>query len=106
MWDTFAKIAVEREYEVEGKEYFKNYANLAFSMSKIGYEGQTFWSFIERLFATELERTQVSELPRELKASIITTICFSVKDCQSHDFSDEFWQQLNGVLRTYLRERA
>ena len=60
MWDRFAQIAVEREYEVEEKDYFKNYANLAWSMSKVKYDGQAFWTFIERLFNTELERTKLS----------------------------------------------
>ena len=43
MWEMFAQIAVKKEYEVEPKEYFSSYANLAFSMSKIGYDGQAFW---------------------------------------------------------------
>ena len=43
MWQMFAQIAVAKEYEVDPKEYFVSYANLAFSMSKVEFEGQTFW---------------------------------------------------------------
>ena len=105
MWSNFAKIAVEREYEVESRDYFKNYANLAWAMSKVGFSGGEFWTFIERLFSTELERTKLKEQPRELTSSVLATICFALKDCQTHDFTDEFWQKLNGILRSYLRER-
>ena len=56
MWHRFAQVAVEREFEVEDKDYFKSFANLAWSMSKVSYDGQAFWNFIERLFSTELEK--------------------------------------------------
>ena len=43
MWQMFARIAVAKEYEVDAKEYFQSYANLAFSMSKVDFDGQVFW---------------------------------------------------------------
>jgi len=61
MWKTFARIAVEKEYEVEEREYFKSYANLSWAMSKVSFEGQEFWQFIERLYKTEIERTKLKE---------------------------------------------
>jgi hypothetical protein len=39
MWQKFARIAIEKEYEVEARDYFKNYANLAWAMSKVSYSG-------------------------------------------------------------------
>ena len=68
-------------------------------MSKVSYSGDEFWKFVERLFATELEKTKLKEQPRELTASVLATVCFALKDCQTHDFSDKFWQKLNGTLR-------
>ena len=95
MWEAFAQIAVEKEWAVQESEYFKSYANLSWAMTKVGYSGSEFWSFIERLFTTEIERTKLPNQPKDLQASIFATICFSLKDCKSHDFSDEFWQTLN-----------
>mmetsp|Transcript_6052 Transcript_6052/g.7274 ORF Transcript_6052/g.7274 Transcript_6052/m.7274 type:complete len:89 (+) Transcript_6052:48-314(+) len=43
---------------------------------------------------------------KEQKAAVLATICFAIKDCQSHDFSDDFWRELNTVLRSYLREQG
>ena len=105
MWQTFARIAVEKEYEVEAKEYFRNYANLAWAMAKIGLSDEPFWTFIERLFATELERTKLAEQSREFKSSVLVTICFALKDCKAHNFSDDFWNELNSQLRLFLQQR-
>lgn len=104
MWDTFARIAVEKEYEVEERQYFKSFANLAWAMSKVQFDGSQFWPFIERLFSTELKRTKLAEQPRDLSGSILATICFSIKEVQPHDFSDEFWSELNHTLRDYLQQ--
>lgn len=95
MWKTFARIAVEKEYEVEEREYFKSYANLSWAMSKVSFEGQEFWQFIERLYKTEIERTKLKEQPRELTASVLATMCFALKDCQPHNFTEDFWHELN-----------
>lgn len=95
MWQTFARIAVQKEHEVEQREYFKNYANLSWAMSKVSYEGQEFWQFIERLYMTELEKTKLKDQPRELTASVLATMCFALKDCQPHNFTDDFWHELN-----------
>ena len=46
MWKRFAEVAVEREYEVEEKDYFANYAGLSWAMTKAKYEGPEFWQFI------------------------------------------------------------
>ena len=47
----------------------------------------------------------MAEESKEARASIITTICFSLKDCDNQNFSDAFWVQLNKALRVYLREK-
>ena len=59
MWTAFAHIAVEKEYEVEESDYFKNFANLSWAMTKVSYSGSDFWIFIERLFATEIGKSQL-----------------------------------------------
>ena len=61
MWDAFARLAVEKEYEVDEKEYFKSFSNLAWAMTKVDYSGSDFWGFIERLFAQEIERTKLPQ---------------------------------------------
>lgn len=104
MWDTFAKIAVAKEHEVEASEYFKSYANLSWAMTKANYDGQDFWSFIERLFTTELERTKLEEQPRELNASVLATICFALKDSNTRLLSNDFWHELNQSLHRFLSE--
>jgi len=106
MWKTFARVAVEREYEVDERDYFKSYANLSWAMSKVSYGGQDFWQFIEKLYKAELERTKLKEQPRELISSVLATICFALKDCQPHNFTDEFWNELNLTMRTFLRARV
>ena len=92
MWNRFAKLAVEREYEVEARDYFTKFANLSWSMTKVNYSGQDFWRFMERLYLTEIERTKLKEQPREMTASVLSTICLSLKDCQPHNLTDDFWQ--------------
>lgn len=106
MWKRFAELAVEREFEVEPREYFRSFSNLSWAMAKIKYEGVQFWSFMEKLYTTELERTKLKDQPGEMTSAILATICFALKDCQPHDFSDDFWRELNSVLRTYLRDRS
>ena len=66
MWDAFARLAVEKEYEVDEKEYFKSFSNLAWAMTKVDYSGSDFWGFIERLFAQEIERTKLPQQPVDL----------------------------------------
>lgn len=105
MWDRFAKLAVEREYEVEGREYFRNFANLSWSMTKVSYGGSDFWQFIENLYLTEIEKTKQKEQSREMTASVLATICFALKDSQPHNFTDSFWHELNKALRHYLHSR-
>ena len=56
MWNTFARIAVEKEHEVAGNRYFRNYSDLAWSLSKANYDGLTFWNFIQEVMTTELTR--------------------------------------------------
>ena len=64
-------------------------------MAKIKYQGAPFWTFIERLYMNELERTKLKESTAEMNSAILATICFAIKDCQAHDFSDTFWRELN-----------
>ena len=59
MWEAFARIAVDDEWAVEERDYFKNYANLSWAMTKVGFAGSNFWSFIEKLFTSELERARM-----------------------------------------------
>ena len=49
-------------------------------MIKAGYEGATFWAFIEKLFITELERMKVQNQSNEMKSAVLATICFAIKD--------------------------
>ena len=105
MWDTFARIAVQDEWAVDQREYFKSYANLSWAMTKVGYSGQDFWNFIENLFTAELEKSRLPNQPLDLKASIHATICYSLKDCDPSNFSEGFWMTLNNNLRQHLNER-
>lgn len=61
MWNHLARIAVENEHEVPANEYFRSYADLSWAMSKVGYDGQTYWTFIENLFETELARLRADK---------------------------------------------
>ena len=47
----------------------------------------------------------MKDQPAEMTSAILATICFAIKDCQPHDFSDQFWKELNSVLRKFLRDR-
>lgn len=106
MWQRFAEIAVQKEYEVDPREYFQSFANLSWAMAKVNYSGLQFWAFIERLYLTEMEKTKLRETPPEMSSAIFATICFALKDCQPHDFSDEFWRDLNKALREFLRNQS
>ena len=75
-------------------------------MAKVGYSGLQFWAFIEKLYLTELEKTKLRQTPPEMSSAILATVCFALKDGKADDFSDDFWRELNTVLRTFLRDQS
>ena len=75
-------------------------------MIKAGYEGATFWAFIEKLFITELERMKVQNQSNEMKSAVLATICFAIKDSKQPIFSNDFWSKLNDSIATYLKNKS
>ena len=92
VWKMFAKIALEKEHEVPAPEYFSTYANLAWCFAKVDCCEASFWNFIQNMFSNEIKRMEQDQLELHQQATILSTTCFALKDCQGHLLEDTFWK--------------
>ena len=61
---------------------------------------------MEQVFSTELEKLKVDGWKDEEKAmTVLSTLCYALKDNKGYDLSDRFWASFNDALRIQLRAR-
>ena len=106
MWDRFTEVILAKENQMPEHKYFQNCGNFVWAFTKVNYTGTEFWEFMESVFQTELEKLKVGEWQDEEKGmTVLSTLCYALRDNKGYEISDRFWTEFNSGLRTQLRKR-
>ena len=71
------------------------------AFTKVNYTGAEFWQFMEGVFQTELEKLKVGGWQdEEAGMTVLSTLCYALRDNKGYELSDSFWTEFNTGLRT------
>eukprot|EP00347_Sterkiella_histriomuscorum_P023236 403335430 len=90
LWDKFRDLTIKNQNNLD----FKQYVNIAWSFSKVGYQDQNIWKAIEQAFTKELDAVADNV---QAKQHALASICFALKD-HSEGVSQEFWGKIKQGL--------
>ena len=106
MWDRFTEIILAKEHQMHEHKYFQNCGNFVWAYTKVNYAGNEFWEFMETVFQTELEKLKVDGFRDEEQGmTVLSTLCYALRDNKGYNLSDNFWSTFNNALRAQLRQR-